>query len=566
MSRKRTKSKPINSSFSNFQSVAEQIDDIRDYFTSKIKTKELPKLKKDLAYIRKELKREFTHEEINTYRDLKEREEKLVDDINSIVNDDKLKELDEFVKTCDASLLQPTRAEDRLIFKMEPGSIISTSPGLTNSIHGLTNSSLISGASVSDYDTRDDKLSDKDLSMYRDDEDDYVNINDGDHNMDSDLHNDKYFNSSLTFSNHSSHNQSSTTSSSLDQSSSLSNTTSSDKALASESCSTALVIPKKEQIARSHIFTPVPDIESENIQESKLKLINQESKLKLINQELTKTPNGKESVKTITDTDGKELVKITEKKKHEFTLKDNMKLRKIDRISDKIVNYNLIIPRLVEPDICPNCCEPLIHSEEEAILSCTQCHILRPYIDTSNNTAQSYNSCARTNNPNQNNPQFEQILRYFDTESFVYIPNEVYELIKKEAKINGDEGEISALRIKDILRRNHIRQHYNDIVQIYSHLNGKKIPILTKNQKDLFHSCFKLIKIVYEKYKQDANRSSFLSYPLVFLKICKRLGFVEYTGFINVVKSSASLRQQESIFQKMCENELGWPYECDLIN
>jgi hypothetical protein len=85
---------------------------------------------------------------------------------------------------------------------------------------------------------------------------------------------------------------------------------------------------------------------------------------------------------------------------------------------------------------------------------------------------------------------------------------------------------------------------------------------MSKEVKHEFLQAFKLLQNPWLKYK--GNRKNFLSHPLVFKKLCRRLGYKQYIPFIDIVKSTKNLIIQEKIWEKMCTLDLGWEYECDL--
>jgi hypothetical protein len=464
MSFKKSKRK-LNSSSSEIQSVAEQVDGIREYLEKKIKKKKLNELKKQLVIINKELKRNFTYEQINLFRDLKEQHASLTQEIDSIQSGKKLAEFENYIKTLDLGAFQTTNSEDRLIFKSDDD--IDTFSPLTKLV---TPSSSKTEAIA--------------ICTQSAEEADYVEVKSEDQ---------------------------------LDNSSELFDSISILKYGAGAGAGAGAGMAP---LINTHTYTP------------------------------------------LRDADGAPPTSATKKKK-KFTLKDDMPLRKINEINEKIVDYNLIAPKQADRDICPNCVKPLIHSEEEAILSCIECGIFRPHIDTSNNTAQSYYFTSRSANGGQKyNNQFDTILSYFDVENWVEIAETVYETIRKEVRMTEEPITISSLRIRDILRKYKLRQYYGNVVQIYSHLNGRITPVMTKEKKGSFQHAFKMLKIPYEKHKGD--RKNFLSYALTFKKLCKHLSYEEFIPFLDIVKSTKSLRKQEKIWENMCVYELGWDYECDM--
>jgi hypothetical protein len=255
------------------------------------------------------------------------------------------------------------------------------------------------------------------------------------------------------------------------------------------------------------------------------------------------------------------LVDNNKSSNNNFTLKDNMGLKKINPIHEKIIDYRLIAPKSAEKFICPTCACSLIHDENRGILSCTICGLQRDYFDASNNTGQSFYTNKKNFGTQKINNQFDKILNYFDPEKWIEIEDSAYEEIIQEIRMTENVSYVSALRIRDILKKKKMRAYYRNVVQIYSHLNGKPVPIMTKELKAEFQQKFKMLKIPCDKHKGD--RKNFLSYPLVFKKLCAHIGCKEFISFYDIVKPSKSIKIQEAIWEKMCTRELGWYYDPD---
>ena len=250
--------------------------------------------------------------------------------------------------------------------------------------------------------------------------------------------------------------------------------------------------------------------------------------------------------------------------RQQLTLKDDVVIPKINLFHERILDYSLITPRLAEKDICSLCITPLIHDEDEGRLSCVKCGTSRPYIDTSNNTGQFFYTNSKAAGSQKINNQFDIILGYFDTEKWMEIEPHICDAIVDEIRRVTPEDttlHISAIKIRDILKKKKFKKYYRNVVQIYSHLTSIPTPTMTKEVKALFQHTFKMLKIPYEKHK--GKRKNFLSYPLTFKKLCKHLGYDEFIQFLDIVKVSASSLIQEKIWEKMCIHELGWDYQSD---
>jgi hypothetical protein len=121
----------------------------------------------------------------------------------------------------------------------------------------------------------------------------------------------------------------------------------------------------------------------------------------------------------------------------------------------------------------------------------------------------------------------------------------------------GIMGYISMLKTRDILKKRQLTQFYGNIVQIFCHLNNQQRPILTEHQKNTLRLMFNKIREPFDKHKK--KRKNFLSYHMVFEKLCQLLGYTDFIGYFDLLKSGKKLRVQEQIWQNIC-NDLDWPF------
>ena len=106
--------------------------------------------------------------------------------------------------------------------------------------------------------------------------------------------------------------------------------------------------------------------------------------------------------------------------------------------------------------------------------------------------------------------------------------------------------------MKKIFRKLNLQKYYEHIVFIICKLSGKQPPTLTRDlEADLVSEFIKML-VPYEKFKQNGDRSNFLSYSYYLHKQFQRRDLPEFQKYFPLLKSREKLRQQEAIYKQMC--------------
>ena len=147
----------------------------------------------------------------------------------------------------------------------------------------------------------------------------------------------------------------------------------------------------------------------------------------------------------------------------------------------------------------------------------------------------------------------------FQAKETTDIPDDVYSNILKELKkdIFLDINNIKYAQIRDILKKLKYNKCYN-IPHIINIINGKKAPLLNRQQEEQLRMMFKEIQLPFMNNCPE-TRSNFLSYSYVLHKFCQLLELDHLLDNFPLLKSREKLQQQDKIWKGMC-NDLSWQY------
>jgi len=208
----------------------------------------------------------------------------------------------------------------------------------------------------------------------------------------------------------------------------------------------------------------------------------------------------------------------------------------------KICQNNLTIQTTLSKLICENCgyTENIIINSEKV-----------SYKDPPRET--SYFAYKRINH-------FNEWLAQFQAKEATDISDEIYENIFKELKkdIFLDINNIKYQQVRTILKKLKYNKYYEHIPHIINVINGKKAPLLNRQQEEQLRMMFKEIQIPFMKNCPE-DRKNFLSYAYVLHKFCELLELDNLLIYFPLLKSREKLQQQDQIWGKIC-NDLKWQY------
>jgi hypothetical protein len=229
-----------------------------------------------------------------------------------------------------------------------------------------------------------------------------------------------------------------------------------------------------------------------------------------------------------------------------------------------IENFIQFDPNMANKQICSTCQVPFEQDEETGTLICEQCSCIMPYIDTSNNSGQSMYAPKPHNHFLKHIQQFDIFLKKFDPTTWILIEDDVLKEITDHVNMYNRTGRvrefISSAEIDSILRKKHKSELYSYVIQIFSQLNNIHVPQMTKEIKQKFQQILKKLEIPWDNHR--GTRTKFFVPAFLFKKLCRILKHSEFIPFIDIVKSTKNSFAQEVIWERICK-ELNFDYVRD---
>jgi hypothetical protein len=118
--------------------------------------------------------------------------------------------------------------------------------------------------------------------------------------------------------------------------------------------------------------------------------------------------------------------------------------------------------------------------------------------------------------------------------------------------------DVTASKIKEILKKLRINKYYEHSAHILSRLTGKPVPNLSPELEEQLRIMFRMIQYPFLVHA-PATRKNFLSYSFVLHKSLQLLGHDEFLPSFPLLKSRDKLAQQDAIWKKICA-DLNWEF------
>ncbi|ANS04252.1 late transcription factor VLTF3 [uncultured Mediterranean phage] len=214
----------------------------------------------------------------------------------------------------------------------------------------------------------------------------------------------------------------------------------------------------------------------------------------------------------------------------------------------------------IRVDKCRLCNSTMMYKMINSELICEKCGFTETIVINSEKTSYkdppreaSYFAYKRINH-------FNEWLAQFQAKETTEIPEEIYKNIYKEVKknINLDIQNITPKQVREILKKLDYNKYYEHIPHVINVLNGKKAPVLSRQEEEHLRSLFKEIQLPFSK-NCPQDRKNFLSYSYVLHKFCELLEYDYLLPHFPLLKSREKLQQQDKIWKLICR-DLQWEY------
>ena len=214
----------------------------------------------------------------------------------------------------------------------------------------------------------------------------------------------------------------------------------------------------------------------------------------------------------------------------------------------------------IRVDKCRLCNSTMMYKMINSELICEKCGFTETIVINSEKTSYkdppreaSYFAYKRINH-------FNEWLAQFQAKETTEIPEEIYKNIYKEVKknINLDIQNITPKKVREILKKLDYNKYYEHIPHVINVLNGKKAPVLSRQEEEHLRSLFKEIQLPFSK-NCPQDRKNFLSYSYVLHKFCELLEYDYLLPHFPLLKRREKLQQQDKIWKLICR-DLQWEY------
>lgn len=213
----------------------------------------------------------------------------------------------------------------------------------------------------------------------------------------------------------------------------------------------------------------------------------------------------------------------------------------------------------VNPDVCIDCNVNMVNVPSESIMYCPLCCVSQTYIDSAVcNVAYGcevdYSSVSY-----KRIHHLKERLYHLQSRKKTQVSNEVMNTVMLYLLDNGytDVDKLSFMDVKYALKRTSLNNYYDDTMQIWSRLVGRKPVSLPPIVEELFEIMFSMIEHPFTQVCPNV-RKNFLSYNYCLYKFSQLLGRHDLLPYFNLLKSEKKLQEQEYIFAKIC-GVLEWP-------
>jgi hypothetical protein len=221
--------------------------------------------------------------------------------------------------------------------------------------------------------------------------------------------------------------------------------------------------------------------------------------------------------------------------------------------------------------VCTYCPDTPLSTDSRSQLYCSNCGVYFgyvdsdktvPYVDAPRYSRKAKNMLAQYERINH----FREFIRRYDLSTNTrYVENIVVRLREEFIKMKIPDSAVTAEMVKKRLRHLGLPRFYELATVLAAHFNMTANPILSLSaeQENMLCLHFILVERMFQRLIDQGeifDRKNFISYPLVFWKLCEFLEIPDYGDWAASLRSDELLMQQDTwlfmVFQKF-----GWPYK-----
>jgi len=215
--------------------------------------------------------------------------------------------------------------------------------------------------------------------------------------------------------------------------------------------------------------------------------------------------------------------------------------------------------------VCDKCGIEKLLKQSEGLYVCFKCGEAEQIIIESERPNYKENVPEKSGYPYKRINHLNECLSQFQAKESTEIPQEVYDQILVELNKNRlvDLKQLAVpyfklKYMKKILKTLRLVNYYEHATHIISKLSKIPPPTLPRDKEEKIRYMFRQVQAPFQKYCPKA-RINFLSYSYVLHKFFELLELDEFINCFPLLKSRDKLRQQDIIWEKICE-DLRWQF------
>ena len=211
--------------------------------------------------------------------------------------------------------------------------------------------------------------------------------------------------------------------------------------------------------------------------------------------------------------------------------------------------------------MCTHCGTPLRVMATEAILGCTTCGHVRPYLQATPSRIPYGEEVEFVTFSYKRQNHFQEWLNSIqakeNTEVSANVIDDVMRHLFHTMGIISDD-QITQATVRLALKQLGLRKQYDHTMQIFVSITGKQPPRFSAFQEEQLRIMFEAIQGPFHKHCPP-DRKNFLSYSYCLYKFCELTGYDHFMQYFMLLKGAEKLRKQDAIFEKICE-EMDWQF------
>jgi len=183
---------------------------------------------------------------------------------------------------------------------------------------------------------------------------------------------------------------------------------------------------------------------------------------------------------------------------------------------------------------CPHCLGELVEMPEGLV--CKQCFVVSTLYKTEHDPSKDIIVLGY-----KRISHFRELLFQFQAKESTTIPQEVYDLVKRN-------GSISFKKTKQLLKVNKLCRYYEH-VNFINHYLGEPVPYFSRELED---TLCKMFLAIQSSHQRHCIRKNFLNYSYVIFKFLELLDEPTWMSSLAQLKDPKKVVVQDTLWKKIC--------------